>query len=831
MISRRWAIIATAVTAATLLTGRALATVYADYLWFAAMDAESLWRVRAMVGTFGRGICWLLLSTFVFANLYTVRRSVASLRIPRQIGNLEIPEEVSGRYLDAAALGLSLIIGAFLAFPFPEWSRIALPILGIPFGESDPYLGADLGFFVYWLPFERSLRDRALLAILIAAATVIGLYALTPSLERKQGKLYVSNYVRRHLFALVAFLILVLAWSYRLDAYSLLLDGSGPGGAFTYADHRANLAVRLALSLVAAAAAALVAWAGWTGQLRIALTAVGVLLLLSLSLGNGAPFLARRLARTLDPVARERPYLAARDAYTRRAYAVDHIARGDSAVAAGDAWIPTTVSVWDLAAIGKAIAPPGVARSSSYSIGWENGRSDLSVIAPHEAGPRDAGNAPYWRLDRYSATSVTGSGEPVSLTSSLVDGDEVLATPVVFDSATGYSITADSTGSVAAPSLSTLGARLAFAWTLQNHRILSGDLPHPDPHIVTSRDVRTRLTRLVPFFRQGDFVTPVVDGDTLFWIVELYAASQSYPLSQRMSLGEADMSYVHHAATAIVNSSTGRVTLAAAVAQDRLTETWTRAFPDMFVNRESLRPSLAEALPPHREHALIQAAAFASVGTRDTGPRAGFLPRTDGSDSVLASGDQTVFISPTKPSTLAWSTPVLDSGERILGLIMALGGNQPATQWIPSDSPGVPWHSLLESMRRPHDSMSETTRGTVLGPVRAIPTRNGPVFVQTTYAWRVGSPPSTRRVTLRFPDGSVRHGRTVSDAAGFTPASADSSGTVTPEKFEERVRALYVRMRSSLARGDWEGFGRAYTALGELLARTPAAQPTARARP
>ncbi len=830
VISRRWAIIVAAVTAAILLTGRAFATVYADYLWFAAMDAQSLWRTRALVGTFGRCAYWLVLSGFVFANLYAVRRSVASLRIPRQIGNLEIPEEVSGRYLDAAALLLSLILGAFLAFPFPEWSRIAIPFLGIPFGESDPYLGADLGFFVYWLPFERSLRDRALLAILVASATVIGLYALTPSLERKQGTLYVSNYVRRHLFVLVALLILVLAWSYRLDAYSLLIDGSGLGGAFTYADHRANLAVRLGLSLVAAAAAALVAWAGWTGQVRIALTAVGVLLVLSLSLRNGAPFLARRWARTLDPAARERPYLATRDAYTRRAYAVDRIASADSNVAASNALLASAISLWDLSAISRAVTPPAAARGSSHLIGWTTAESALSIVSSHGPVPGDAGNS-YWRLDRYSATSLTSRGEPVSLTTSFVDGDEGPATPVVFDSAIGYALIADSTGSVAAPALSTLGARLAHAWTLQNHKLLSGDLPHPHPRIVTGRDVRTRLSRLVPFFRQGDSVAPLVDGDTIFWIVELYAASPSYPLSQRMALGNADMSYVHHAATAIVNSSSGRVTLATAAARDRVTETWTRAFPAMFVNRESLRPSLAEALPPLREHALIQAAAFANVGTRDSGPRSGFLPRTDGSDSALAGGDRTFFVSATAPAALGWSTPILDNADRLLGLIVALGGDQPSTQWFPSDSAGITWHSLTESMQRPPDTLAEATRGSVLGPVRAIPTSTGPLFVQTTYAWRVDSPPVIRRVTLRLPDGSIRHGRSVAEAAGIARPGIDTTATGTRKTFEEQVRALYAQMRTMMARGDWEGFGKAYTALGDLLARTPASAPPLRARP
>jgi len=298
-----------------------------------------------------------------------------------------------------------------------------------------------------------------------------------------------------------------------------------------------------------------------------------------------------------------------------------------------------------------------------------------------------------------------------------------------------------------------------------------------------------------------------------------------------MALGNADMSYVHHAATAIVNSSSGRVTLATAAARDRLTETWTRAFPDMFVNRESLRPSLAEALPPLREHALIQAAAFASVGTRDSGPRSGFLPRADGSDSALASGDRTHFVAATTPASLAWSTPILDNADRVLGLIVALGGDQPSTQWFPADSAGITWHNLTESMHRPPDTLVEATRGSVFGPVRAIPTSDGPLFVQTTYAWRVDSPPVVRRVTLRMPDGTIRHGRSVADAAGIARTGVDTSATATRETFEEQVRSLYAQMRIALVRGDWEGFGKAYTALGDLLARTPASGPALRVRP
>ena len=80
----------------------------------------------------------------------------------------------------------------------------------------------DLGFFVYWLPIESMLYYRTLTTVLFATVVVIFFYALTPSLRWDRGALYVSHYVRRHLAALGAVLLLLLAWSYRLDIYESL---------------------------------------------------------------------------------------------------------------------------------------------------------------------------------------------------------------------------------------------------------------------------------------------------------------------------------------------------------------------------------------------------------------------------------------------------------------------------------------------------------------------------------------------------------------------------------------------------------------------------------
>ena len=121
----------------------------------------------------------------------------------RREPSIEIGEEVPGRYMMTAAVVLSALLGIALAYPSDDWTSFVLARSGAAFGETDPYSGVDLGFFVFWLPFENALWNWAFLCIAVVAVAVMLLYALTPSLRWRRGSLYVSMYVRRHVAVIV----------------------------------------------------------------------------------------------------------------------------------------------------------------------------------------------------------------------------------------------------------------------------------------------------------------------------------------------------------------------------------------------------------------------------------------------------------------------------------------------------------------------------------------------------------------------------------------------------------------------------------------------------
>src|SRR5262245_46123119 len=348
MTTRRWLLLALAAAALLLIAGRALAGLYADYLWYDSLGAVALWKARLESVATLRLASTAAAALFAFANFYAVRQSVELFTLQRRLGNLDFGEEVPGRHLTVTAVVLSLAFGILLALPQQDWTTFALARFGQPFGETDPYHQKDLGFFVYWLPFESSLWTWAFFSILIIAVAVIALYALTPSLKWERGSLHASAYVRRHFTVVIGVLLLMLAWSFRLDMYSLLLDGTGPDGAFGYVDHHVGMPGDLMLSLATLGAALIVIWAGFAGQFRLAGVSVITIVALSLIVREIVPAVVRYSGTDAERNRREQGYLGSRAGYTRKAFAVEPLQLADSSIAypsldAALPWVP----IWD----------------------------------------------------------------------------------------------------------------------------------------------------------------------------------------------------------------------------------------------------------------------------------------------------------------------------------------------------------------------------------------------------------------------------------------------------------------------------------------------------
>ena len=826
--------------AVLLIVGRVLAGVYADYLWYDSLGAVSLWQARLAALTWLRLGSAAAAGLFAFANLLAVRRSVVSLVFPRRVGNLEIGEEVPGRYLMAVVIGLSVVLGVLLALPQDDWMGVILARSGRMFNETDPYFGADLGFFVYWLPFESTLWTWAFYTVIVISISVVLLYALTPSLKWQRGGIHATTYVRRHFTVLIGVFLLMLAWSFRLDMYSLLVDGSGADGAFSYVDHHVGVPGDLVLALVTLGAALIVIWSGAVGQFRRAGISVVTVVVMSLLVREVAPFIIEHGGIEASRAAREKPYLATRAGYTRRAFAADAVTRADTSIAfptlaAAIPWVPA----WDPPALAlalEAVRPSGgtsgAPAANDIPLVWYSSPAGLigELVQPPAQGA--AVHAP-WTVTRVLAAAADERGAPVRLGGSDTTeaDDAAIDPPLVYPDATPFAIIPDSLNHTTGTPLDSFINRLASAWSVQNFRILTAELPEPRPTMVLHRDVRERVGLYAPFFTQGHRVEPLLLGDTLYWAVDLYSASDTYPLSRSaVMLGE-ERSYLHHAAVAIVQASTGETVVVPDSTLDPIAATWVRRLPGVFGSWSALPAGLAPLLPPAVDGIYAQADAFGRYGTRADGTLPRHVAAIDGADSTLASDDLPLVLPGGRATAL--TLPLVDDSDRLRGLLIGRGGASRSTAWYALAAPGPRWSAILDRLRSVDSAggAGSAAREVALtrGRVRAIPvigTAGGVGdssagaaridFMQPTYRSRGQGLPALNRVALLSGDSA----RSVMPPNGIVASAASPAtpGETTPTPtFRASVAALYAAMRDAMKRGDWVAFGRAFNQLGHLL--------------
>jgi len=820
MTGRRGILWLVAGIALALLGGRWFAALYGDWAFHHALGTDAVWRSQALTTFLVRAAIFLVAFAFVFGNLYAVRQSIVSLVLPRKFGNLEFAEAIPTRRLTLVALAGSLAIALLLMLVRVDWTVVRLAFSGVPFAEFDPYIERDLGFFVYWLPFERIANQLVGALVLLTVVVVVALYALTPSIRWDQNGLYVSTWVRRHLGLLGSVVIVLVSWNWRLDRLLLLTEGGTASSwveapsYFSMYDHRVLMPYLVVASFAALPAAVVFAWAVWRGWIRMAFGLVTALLVGGPVMRLILPTAAGRQAAGATASANERPYFATRALYSRRAFGVDAIARPETLHLATleAAQVARQVSTWDPAAMIRSVQLERRGTDVG-AFAWRGSSTGLEAVLLREPPPETPPGT-RWPVDRLQAAGAEATGTPMAGTGV---GERGIDGAIVWPGAARYALVADTAGRLAAPRFETAFERVAHAWDQQNPRLLGTDPPSLRPRIVVHRDVRDRVQRLAPFFTMGPTLTPLVRNDSLYWVVELFVVARDYPLAERLTFEGTVAHYVRHAATAVVQAQTGRVMILPVADPDPVARSWMRLYPSLFTARAAAPAWMRTALPPAIDWATVQGTILGRTGFLADTLAVRTLARVDDADADLTIGPPTLFQADSV-GTLGWSVAVVDRADQITGLLVARGGLAPRTEFHPA-AEGVRWTPTLERLQAAADSagFGRAITNSRRGRVQAIPTSAGALFVQAFYEWPADGPPRLAGVVVLRGDGA-RVGRTAAAALGVR-ADIAGAGGLSPDIFRMRAGALYDAMAAALRAGDWRAYGDAWVALGRLLGR------------
>lgn len=212
---------------ALLLFGPRLVDIYVDWLWFGEVGFRSVWITVLLTRLAIVAAVALVVAGIVLAALLLAYRSrpffvpdepqrdpvaplrSAVMRRPRLFGW-------------GIAVTLGVVCGLIASF---DWVKVQLFVHGGTFGIVDPEFGYDIGFFVFDLPFYRSVLNWLFVAVVLAFLASLLTHYLFGGLRLTTGRGMLTQAARVQLAVFAGAVVLLKAVAYWLDRYELLSSG------------------------------------------------------------------------------------------------------------------------------------------------------------------------------------------------------------------------------------------------------------------------------------------------------------------------------------------------------------------------------------------------------------------------------------------------------------------------------------------------------------------------------------------------------------------------------------------------------------------------------
>ncbi len=841
----RWLLAGSVVFLLLLLLGRWQVVGTADRLWADALAVGDThgeiarMRTQLFVAAFTVAAGWCL------GNLWLVYRSIGSVTVPRRLGNIEIVEAVPRQYLLVGFTVLGVALALALSSQSGEWWHTRAIANGGPtVGLSDPIFQRDASYYLFSLPWTRTLHGYATFLAAVMLGVVLILYTTVGAVRTVKRRIEVNTEARRHLGALFAAFALTLVWGYRLEPAEYLAGIHNVPYDSVLVDVRLPTARLLsAVGLLTCAASLLwiryartsLIWFGW-GTVAV-LSFVGHYL---------APAVAAGV-RT-DSELRSDLLEDARQDFSEYAYGLHQIERQSrsSPRAAPDTSLVNAPELagpilWDEPAVNRllnrAAREKPYLRFATSSVG--SYRASDGRMVPVVVGVREVNLSiaqvvdpafswerihlhPYGAIQgvvAVRADMVSSEGRPFYI-SDLQYPDSV--TSVVTDVALGdvplffgpttsqFAVVPE--GSVVGVPVGGFLRRLALAWKLQSWKLLTSPALDPTSVVLWTRSVQARLEAVAPFATFGGPRPIIVDG-RLSWTAFGYVASPSFPLSARSEWLGGSVGYLRAGFVGVVDALTGETLVFLLPNADALSRAWAELAPDIVAPWSGMKSEV-------RQHLVYPEALFRAqlrlIRGGEEPRRAGFFGRLEPPNDRRVA-DTFWWLSngpPDDGSLRRFSTLEADEPPRLSGLVEGR---------ITSAGPVLTAYRFRRPWELPSPEQTigrfVAARGVdmgIVGPLKSVPIGDGMLSLQSTYssATEEDSLPALISVAVEWA-GAVGEARTLNAALAAALMSDRTAEMVSTDW--AAARRWFERLDAARESGDWIAFGRAYEELGNLL--------------
>ena len=637
---------------------RAIATFFTNYLWFDSVDLNSVWIKILLTKSILVAATSLLAFAFIFINLRLAVRATPVMDIFESFESQDpltrFREFFNERFLKYrlwGAIGLSLFLGAGAS---QLWEQVLLFINQKSFGVTDPVFQYDVSSYVFGLPLYRLFVSWGFQLVIFTSFIIILFFIATGALQLRQGRLpEVSSGAKAHLSVLLAFVAVLKAFAYRLDAMELMYSPRGKVFGASYTDVVAHLPALNLLILISLFGAVLllvnIKRRGWL----LPATAISLWLAVSIIVGGVVPAAIQRFRVVPDELNKELPYVENHINYTRLAYGLDSIEEKSFEASpnltdndiSDNAQTVDNIRLWDPTVLAETYSQLQEIRAyyaldevdvDRYRI---NGELTQVMVSAREL---DQTNLPAvgWVNERLQythgygvvfspANNVASQGQPdfyvkgVPATTTVseleveqpriyfgesAESVEYVVVNSLQDevdyplSTEGQSVAYTNYSGDGGVGIGSFFRRLGFALRYSELNLLISNQLSDDSKLIMERNVVSRVKKAAPFlYTDNDPYLALIDGN-LFWIIDMYTVSDKYPYAQPADTRRINensglpmnFNYLRNSVKAVVNAYDGTMNFYVVDENDPLILSYKDIFPNLFTPKSSMSSELLD---------------------------------------------------------------------------------------------------------------------------------------------------------------------------------------------------------------------------------------------
>ena len=615
-------------------SARGLSSFYVNVLWFNSVGfSDVYWGILrskvelAVIFSLG---CF----AFLWLNLL-IADKVAPLTLPNTPEDQTVMRirEATAKSRGKLRIALALLIGLMLGLPASaQWQDWLMFRHRQAFSDGDPLFKANVGFYVFRLPFAQFVVSWAFGALVLVTIVVTAFHFINGSIRPQDRVQRVSPQAKVHLSVLVAAGTLLRAANYWLSKYELTSSQRGVVRGALYTDVNAQLPALNLMILVSLAVTALLLWnirqRGW----RLPAMAIGLWVVVALVAGTVYPAVIQRFVVQPNVSTREIPYIQRNIAATKKAMGISNVERVDASfneigtddVTADDAALRDVrqldpVQMKDRFALDQGLTSFYRVTDLDVDRYAVDGRIQQVLVAARELNPGGIPNRTW--VSRHliythgcgviaaPASVATDDGRP-----SYVDLNVTKPQIYFGDGLDGYAVVKTSQQEQACPDtkksayaaeggirFNSIIRKLALAVNFGEFNLFGSNLITDNSEILLERDVRSRVKKIAPFLHFDADPYPVVVDGSVQWVIDAFTTTNRYPYAETASISQLGsesglnhtFNYVRNSVKAVVDAYSGEVTLYVMDTKDPIIRMWASAFPKMFTKKSEVPPALA----------------------------------------------------------------------------------------------------------------------------------------------------------------------------------------------------------------------------------------------